>query len=133
VADGFWERERRLADLGEFLPIISHEVPPGWLKMSCHLHGLQEWEHQLRSSLHPALFAAVYIVVDSIMYCIPFAYVIRPYVLLGAPKVVQAVFAAAGDYFTWQLAVKVYGADSNVSWFAVCFFISSMISHELPC
>jgi phosphatidylinositol glycan class B len=44
---------------------------------------------------------------------------LRPTLLLAAPKVVQTVFAAAGDWYTWQLAVKIYGRDSVSSWFAV--------------
>ncbi|KAK2003378.1 Alg9-like mannosyltransferase [Colletotrichum falcatum] len=75
-----------------------------------------EWRNQLRSSLHPALFAAVYYLADLIARPLPFA---RPWLLLAAPKAAQAVFAAAGDWYTWQLAVKTYGADSSVSWFAL--------------
>lgn len=50
---------------------------------------------------------------------VPLGYLVRPQVLLAAPKVVQAVFAAAGDWFTWRLAVRVYGQDSNTAWSAV--------------
>ncbi|OHE94595.1 Alg9-like mannosyltransferase [Colletotrichum orchidophilum] len=75
-----------------------------------------EWRNQLRSSLHPALFAGVYTLADLIARPLPF---IRPWLLLAAPKAAQAVFAAAGDWYTWQLAVKIYGADSSVSWFAL--------------
>ncbi|GKT95604.1 alg9-like mannosyltransferase [Colletotrichum tofieldiae] len=75
-----------------------------------------EWRHQLRSSLHPALFAGVYSLADLVARPLPFA---RPWLLLAAPKAAQAVFAAAGDWYTWQLAVKIYGADSSVSWFAL--------------
>ena len=32
--------------------------------------------------------------------------------LVVAPKVTQAVFAALGDYYTWRLARKVYGRES---------------------
>ncbi|KAF6803507.1 GPI mannosyltransferase 3 [Colletotrichum sojae] len=76
-----------------------------------------EWKHQLRSSLHPALFAGVYALVDLVARPLPDA--ARSWLLLAAPKATQAVFAAAGDWYTWQLAVKVYGADSSVSWFAL--------------
>ncbi|WYZ40040.1 hypothetical protein EsH8_IV_000381 [Colletotrichum jinshuiense] len=75
-----------------------------------------EWKNQLRSSLHPALFAAVYTLADLVARPLPFA---RPWLLLAAPKAAQAVFAAAGDWYTWQLAVKIYGPDSSVSWFAL--------------
>ncbi|GJC95806.1 alg9-like mannosyltransferase [Colletotrichum higginsianum] len=75
-----------------------------------------EWRNQLRSSLHPALFAGVYYLADFVARPLPFA---RPWLLLAAPKAAQAVFAAAGDWYTWQLAVKIYGADSSISWFAL--------------
>ncbi|KAK1517575.1 Alg9-like mannosyltransferase [Colletotrichum paranaense] len=75
-----------------------------------------EWRNQLRSSLHPALFAGVYTLADLVARPLP---IIRPWLLLAAPKAAQAVFAAAGDWYTWQLAVKIYGADSSVSWFAL--------------
>ncbi|KAL2878256.1 glycosylphosphatidylinositol anchor biosynthesis [Colletotrichum sp. CLE4] len=75
-----------------------------------------EWRNQLRSSLHPALFAGVYTLADLVARPLP---IIRPWLLLAAPKAAQAVFAAAGDWSTWQLAVKIYGADSSVSWFAL--------------
>ncbi|KAK2062455.1 Alg9-like mannosyltransferase [Colletotrichum caudatum] len=75
-----------------------------------------EWRNQLRSSLHPALFAAVYYLADLIARPLPFA---RPWLLLAAPKAAQALIAAASDWYTWQLAVKIYGADSSVSWFAL--------------
>lgn len=32
----------------------------------------------------------------------------------------QAVFAALGDYYTWQLALKTYGHESKEAWAAVC-------------
>ncbi|KAI8219238.1 GPI mannosyltransferase 3, partial [Colletotrichum sp. SAR 10_96] len=75
-----------------------------------------EWKYQLRSSLHPALFAGVYTIADLVGRSLPVA--ARSWLLLAAPKATQAVIAAAGDWYTWQLAVKIYGADSSVSWFA---------------
>ncbi|GKT46735.1 GPI mannosyltransferase 3 [Colletotrichum spaethianum] len=75
-----------------------------------------EWRNQLRSSLHPVLFAGVYSLADLVARPLPLA---RPWLLLAAPKAAQAVFAAAGDWYTWQLAVKIYGADSSISWFAL--------------
>ncbi|KAJ5005567.1 GPI mannosyltransferase 3 [Colletotrichum sp. SAR 10_99] len=76
-----------------------------------------EWKYQLRSSLHPALFAGVYTIADLVGRSLPVA--ARSWLLLAAPKATQAVIAAAGDWYTWQLAVKIYGADSSVSWFAL--------------
>ena len=50
---------------------------------------------------------------------------VRSSLLLAAPKVVQAHFAAASDYFTWKLAVKVYGRSSSASYGAVSEFVCS--------
>lgn len=47
----------------------------------------------------------------------------RADVLIAAPKVVQAVFAACGDYYTWKLAKRVYGHGSNEAWAAVRSFL----------
>ena len=41
--------------------------------------------------------------------------------MIAAPKVLQALFAAVGDYSTWTLAHRVYGRNSNESWAAVRF------------
>ncbi|KAL0931048.1 GPI mannosyltransferase 3 [Colletotrichum truncatum] len=76
-----------------------------------------EWRYQLRSSLHPALFAGVYALADIVARPLPAA--AQSWLLLLAPKAIQAFFAAAGDWYTWQLAVKIYGADSSISWFAL--------------
>ncbi|TDZ61676.1 GPI mannosyltransferase 3 [Colletotrichum trifolii] len=76
-----------------------------------------EWQYQLRSSLHPALFAGVYAIADLLARPLPVA--AKSWLLLAAPKAVQAVIAATGDWYTWQLAVKLYGADSSTSWFAL--------------
>ena len=43
--------------------------------------------------------------------------------LIAAPKVTQAVFAALGDFYTWKLAERIYGRDSNEAWAAVCSFV----------
>jgi hypothetical protein len=39
--------------------------------------------------------------------------------VISAPRALQAVFAAMNDWFTWQLAVKIYGPGSNASIFTV--------------
>jgi len=49
----------------------------------------------------------------------PFSTLIRPIALLATPRAVQIVFAAAADWYTWQMSVKIFGPDSNYSWFAV--------------
>ena len=78
----------------------------------------QEWHYQLRSSLHPSLFAAAYLIADCAARILPLSTIIKTNIIVAAPRVLQAVIAALGDWFTWQLAIKIY-PDSNVSSFAV--------------
>ncbi|KAF4334203.1 GPI mannosyltransferase 3 [Fusarium beomiforme] len=78
-----------------------------------------EWKHQLRTSLHPALFAGVYLIADFISSRILPIGILRAAILVAAPKALQAVVAALGDWYTWQLAVSIYGANSNVSFFTL--------------
>lgn len=73
----------------------------------------QEWKHHLRSSIHPYLFAGVYYVTDLISRGLSLAPLSRADLLIAAPKVTQGVFAALGDYYTWKLSRKVYGAGNN--------------------
>ena len=40
--------------------------------------------------------------------------------LIAAPKVVQAICAALGDYYTWKLSGRLYGSRSNEAWATVC-------------
>lgn len=39
--------------------------------------------------------------------------------LLWAPKLTQAVFAALGDFYTWRLASKLHGEGSTAATSAV--------------
>lgn len=39
--------------------------------------------------------------------------------LIAAPKITQAVFAALGDFYTWKLAGRVYGRNGNETWAVV--------------
>ncbi|KAI4281882.1 MAG: hypothetical protein L6R35_005532, partial [Caloplaca aegaea] len=77
-----------------------------------------EWKTQLRSAIHPVLFAAVYCL------CVGFGklYQLSPMahgeLLLAAPKVTQAIIAALGDYYTWKLGERVYGRGSIEAWAA---------------
>lgn len=48
--------------------------------------------------------------------CIP---QFRALILAVLPNVVQAYFAAIGDYYTWQLAEKIYGKGSHAGWASV--------------
>jgi hypothetical protein len=79
----------------------------------------QEWQHQLRSSLHPAMFAGVYFVVNrflDFLSCFP---QFKAMIFSVLPNLVQGFFAAVGDYYTWQLAEKIYGTGSNASYTVV--------------
>ncbi|KAJ6138150.1 GPI mannosyltransferase [Penicillium samsonianum] len=75
-----------------------------------------EWRHQLRSSLHPLFFAALYKAADFLASALSVSPATRAELLIAAPKTAQAVVAAIGDFYTWKLAVRVYGKDSRGSW-----------------
>jgi phosphatidylinositol glycan class B len=79
----------------------------------------QEWEHQLRSSLHPLIFAAVYTVADLVARTLGLAPTSRAELLIAAPGITQAVIAAVGDFYTWKLARYIYGDGSHETWAAV--------------
>lgn len=65
--------------------------------------------------MHPALFAAVYRVAADLAAFCGLTMPARAKVLLAAPKLVQAVFAALLDCYTWKLAEKVYGRGSRTA------------------
>ena len=71
-----------------------------------------EWREHLRSALHPALFAGGYIIADNVANVLSLSAPYKAQVLLAAPKVIQAVVAAVGDYYAWRLAEQVYGLRS---------------------
>jgi len=73
----------------------------------------------LRSSLHPALFAAVYRVAARVAQAGGLTLPAKAQVLLVAPKVTQAVSAALLDGYTWKLAGKVYGRGTRPALAAV--------------
>ncbi|KAF3020377.1 glycosylphosphatidylinositol anchor biosynthesis [Penicillium rubens] len=75
-----------------------------------------EWRHQLRSSLHPLFFAALYKTANFLASALSVSPATRAELLIAAPKTAQAVVAAIGDFYTWKLAVRVYGDDSRGSW-----------------
>ncbi|KAK2606000.1 glycosylphosphatidylinositol anchor biosynthesis [Conoideocrella luteorostrata] len=78
-----------------------------------------EWHHHLRSSLHPIIFSAGYIAADLLSKLLPAGHMLRASIVVGSPKVLQAVCAGLCDWYTWQLAVKIFGPDSNTSFFAL--------------
>jgi phosphatidylinositol glycan class B len=78
-----------------------------------------EWHHQLRSSIHPALFSAAYLVADTISKILPASNPLRVSILMAAPRVLQAVIAALGDWYTWRLTNTIYNSNANISLFAL--------------
>ncbi|KAK3944268.1 hypothetical protein QBC46DRAFT_280044 [Diplogelasinospora grovesii] len=78
-----------------------------------------EWHHQLRSSLHPAIFGAAYKGAESLMTAMQLYPPFKALMLVALPKAVQSVFAALGDFYTWKLATAIYGQQSNVPWAAL--------------
>ncbi|KAK0623273.1 Alg9-like mannosyltransferase family-domain-containing protein [Immersiella caudata] len=78
-----------------------------------------EWQHQLRSSLHPLIFGAVYKAAYSLMTWLQFFAVFKAFILVALPSVVQSLFAALGDFYTWRLATEIYGIESYAPWTAL--------------
>ncbi|KAI1393757.1 glycosyltransferase family 22 protein [Hypoxylon trugodes] len=74
-----------------------------------------EWEHQLRSSVHPAVFAFGYYVVQNFGGS-NMAPQVMAKLLLVAPKVLQTGFATLSDWYSWRLAEKLYGRGSAAAW-----------------
>ncbi|KAF9637165.1 glycosyltransferase family 22 protein [Lasiodiplodia theobromae] len=75
-----------------------------------------EWKNQLRSSLHPALFAGLFAGVSAISGICSVPLALRAELLIAAPKITQAALAASTDYFTWRLAERAFGAQSSAAW-----------------
>lgn len=73
---------------------------------------VQEWREGLRTALHPWIFAVVYRITDAVSTLEGATRTARAQDLLIAPKIVQAMFAASMDFYTWKLGQKVYGTDS---------------------
>ncbi|TKA75682.1 hypothetical protein B0A55_03173 [Friedmanniomyces simplex] len=74
-----------------------------------------EWREYLRSSLHPMMFAAAYRGAAQLCNLLRVTTDTRAAVLLAAPKVLQGIIAAAGDFFTWALACKLFGPGDSAS------------------
>ncbi|KAK3391764.1 Alg9-like mannosyltransferase family-domain-containing protein [Sordaria brevicollis] len=77
-----------------------------------------EWQYQLRSSLHPAIFGVAYKAAHWILSAI-FPPALETAALEILPKIIQSVFAALGDFYTWRLATSIFGDESNVPWTAL--------------
>ncbi|CAI6338605.1 unnamed protein product [Periconia digitata] len=84
-----------------------------------------EWRNHLRSSLHPAIFAAVYQAAATIAQVCRLTLSSRAQVLLAAPKTLQALFAALLDWYTWKIAEKAYGRGSRAAYATLALSICS--------
>ena len=65
------------------------------------------------------IFATVYRLASGLSWVLHLSPTYRAHLLVAAPKVVQAVCAALGDYYTWKFGELVYGSGSNEAWAAV--------------
>lgn len=80
------------------------------------------------------LFALVYRLASGLSWVLRLSPILHADLLIAAPKVTQAVFAALGDYHTWKLGEKVYGVGSNEAWTVVGrvrrqSWLASMLTH----
>ncbi|KAI1213080.1 glycosyltransferase family 22 protein [Annulohypoxylon truncatum] len=74
-----------------------------------------EWKHQLRSSIHPAVFAFGYWIVEQ-YGAAGMSPITKAKWLIAAPKILQTGFAALSDWYSWRLAEKLYGQGSVTAW-----------------
>lgn len=79
----------------------------------------------MRSAIHPALFAASYKLAGAIYSTLSWPVSTRATLVLAAPKTLQAVIAAFGDWYTYKLARYTYGVNSNAAQLALIFTVSS--------
>ncbi|KAK7511101.1 Alg9-like mannosyltransferase family-domain-containing protein [Phyllosticta citriasiana] len=84
-----------------------------------------EWKSQLRSSLHPALFAGVLVLSSVLADACSASPSTKADVLVAVPKITQAVFAASTDYFSWRLAEQAYGRGSRAAWASLALTVCS--------
>ncbi|KAL8764736.1 MAG: hypothetical protein Q9209_007903 [Squamulea sp. 1 TL-2023] len=84
-----------------------------------------EWKNQLRSAIHPALFAGIYFLSAKLSKVLELTPHNHAELLLAAPKITQAVIAALGDYYTWRLGERMYGRASNEAWAALFLTVVS--------
>ncbi|KAK0748851.1 Alg9-like mannosyltransferase family-domain-containing protein [Apiosordaria backusii] len=78
-----------------------------------------EWQHQLRSSLHPAIFGVAYKLAETVMSAMHLFPPFKAFMLVALPGALQSVFAALGDFYTWKLAMDIYGRESYAPWAAL--------------
>ena len=86
---------------------------------------LQEWFNHLRSSIHPTIFASVYFLACELARLLRLDGASTAELLVVSPKILQAIFASLQDFYTWKLAGKVFGSDSNEAWAALVLTVVS--------
>lgn len=77
-------------------------LEPGHILVYGYGYLTWEWKERIRSSAHVLLFAGVYKLADLIGIDV-----------VLAPKLVQAVFAAIGDYYMYVLAKRILGGQDG--------------------
>lgn len=61
----------------------------------------------------------MYIAADAFARLTSFVPPLRAVFLAAVPNVAQGIFAALSDFYTWKLAEKVFGQNSNTAWSTV--------------
>ncbi|KAJ9073752.1 glycosylphosphatidylinositol anchor biosynthesis, variant 5 [Entomophthora muscae] len=75
-----------------------------------------EWTHKIRSVCYPGLIASVF-------YALKNTGLDSYPLLIMSPKILHAIIASAGDYFTVKLAIRLYGKGIT-RWITFCALTS---------
>ncbi|KAA8897428.1 Alg9-like mannosyltransferase family-domain-containing protein [Sphaerosporella brunnea] len=82
-----------------------------------------EWRHSLRSIAHPMIFAGLYRAVSYVCNAFNISPDKQAEALAVAPRILQALFAAMGDWATARLAGVLWGSD--VGWISLWISLGS--------
>ncbi|KAI5814242.1 Alg9-like mannosyltransferase family-domain-containing protein [Pyronema omphalodes] len=82
-----------------------------------------EWQQQLRSFLHPAIFTVLFKSVNFLCNLLHLSPQRTAEFLAISPRILQAIFCALGDWSTARLAGRLWGSD--VGWIALCLSLGS--------
>lgn len=66
--------------------------------------------------MHPSMFAVIYFIAHKFLKPFTGLPYIQNIILTKLPNLVQAYFAAIGEFYTWKLAEKIYGPSSCIAW-----------------
>lgn len=120
MGNRLWTSKRSLVDMGltiRPLPLSKKTYQTDFAS--------QEWREQLRTSVHPFLFAAIYRALDWTCDLLQANFHTRAALLGAGPRLLQAFWAAALDLLTWRLASKVYGTGTAASRAALAISVLS--------